>query len=98
MNQQDHDDKDEMRPDYDFSQRIRGKHYEACRAGTNVVFLDPDVAKAFPDSASVNQTLRLLMKLAKTSVPSEASTSDVLAQASHRPMGKKRITRKAGRG
>ena len=59
---------DEMRPEYDFSHGVRGKHYEAYRAGTNVVFLDPDVAKAFADSASVNQALRLLLQLARTNV------------------------------
>jgi len=64
-------DNDEMRPEYDFSHGVRGKHYEAYRAGTNVVFLDPDVAKAFADSASVNQVLRLLLQLARTNVPSE---------------------------
>jgi len=58
-----------MRPEYDFSHGVRGKHYEAYRAGTNVVFLDPDVAKAFADSASVNQALRLLLQVARTNVP-----------------------------
>ena len=58
-------DSEDMRPEYDFSQGVRGRHYEAYRAGTNVVFLDADVAQAFPDSASVNQALRLLVKLAK---------------------------------
>jgi hypothetical protein len=62
-------DKDEMRPEYDFSHGVRGKHYEAYRAGTNVVFLDSDVAQAFGDSASVNQALRLLLQLARTNVP-----------------------------
>jgi hypothetical protein len=66
-----HDDNDDMRPEYDFSQGVRGKHYEAYRAGTNVVFLDPDVAKVFTDSASVNQVLRLLLQLARTNVPVE---------------------------
>jgi hypothetical protein len=97
MNQQDHDDSDEMRTEYDFSHGVRGKHYEAYRAGTNVVFLDPDLAKVFPDSASVNQILRLLLQLAKASVPVETTTSDVLPPASHRPRGRKRITTKPGR-
>jgi len=57
---------DEMRPEYDFSQGVRGTHYQAYRAGTNVVFLEPDIAAVFPDSASVNQALRLLVRLAKT--------------------------------
>jgi hypothetical protein len=51
MNQRVHqDDNDEIRPEYDFSHGVRGKHYEAYRAGTNVVLLDPDVAKGFTNS------------------------------------------------
>lgn len=56
---------DEIRPEYDFSSGVRGKHHVAYAAGTNVVFLDPDVAKAFTDSSSVNRALRLLLDLAK---------------------------------
>jgi hypothetical protein len=55
--------------EYDFSRGVRGKHHQAYKAGTNVVFLDPDVAKAFADSVSVNQALRLLVKLAKERLP-----------------------------
>ena len=63
MNQRVHqDDNDEIRPEYDFSHGVRGKHYEAYRAGTNVVLLDPDVAKGFTNSESVNQALRLLLR------------------------------------
>ena len=70
MNQQTiEDDNYEMRPEYDFSHAVRGKHFEAYRAGTNVVFLEPDVAKAFADSASVNRVLRLLLRLARTNIP-----------------------------
>ena len=58
-----------MRPEYDFSEGVRGKHYQAYRAGTNVVLLDADVAKVFTNSASVNEALRLLVKLANTHVP-----------------------------
>lgn len=60
---------DEMLPEYDFSKGVRGKHHQDYKAGTNVVFLDPDVAAAFGDSTSVNQALRLLMKVARQSVP-----------------------------
>jgi hypothetical protein len=63
------DANDEMLPEYDFTRGVRGKHYQAYRAGTNVVFLDRDVAEAFTDSASVNQALRLLVGLAKERVP-----------------------------
>jgi hypothetical protein len=49
---------DEMLPEYDFAHGGRGKHHEAYKAGTNVIFLDPDLAKVFSDSASVNRVLR----------------------------------------
>lgn len=55
---------DYMRPEYDFSGGVRGKHYRAYQKGTNLVLLDPDVAKVFKDSESVNHALRMLMDLA----------------------------------
>ena len=60
---------DDLRPEYDFTGGVRGKHYEAYQKGTNVAFLDADVALVFKDSRSVNQALRLLLKLAKEQVP-----------------------------
>jgi hypothetical protein len=60
---------EDILPEYDFSQGVRGKHYEAYRTGTNVIFLEPDLAKVFTDSASVNRVLRLLLNLAKENVP-----------------------------
>jgi hypothetical protein len=59
---------DDMRPEYDFSGGVRGKHHEAYRQGTNVVLLDEDVARVFPDSASVNRALRLLLELAREQI------------------------------
>ena len=63
-----------MRPEYDLSQlegRVRGKYAERYRAGVNPVQLDPDVAAAFPDAKTVNETLRLLIKLARTQTSGE---------------------------
>jgi len=60
---------DDIRPEYDFSRGVRGKYYESYKKGTNLVLLEPDVAKAFPDSGSVNKALRLLVNLAKREVP-----------------------------
>ena len=54
-------DNDELRPEYDFSQGVRGKYAERYRAGTNLVLLEPDVAARFPDSESVNRALRSLL-------------------------------------
>ena len=86
MNQHVHqNDSDEMRPEYDFSHGVRGKHYAAYRAGTNVVFLDPDVALAFADSASVNQALRLLLQLARTNVPLENQPRKAVQPANRAP-------------
>ena len=48
--------------EYDFSGGVRGKYAERFVEGHNLVFLEPDVAKAFPDSASVNEALRSLSK------------------------------------
>jgi len=58
-----------MRPEYDFSKMKivgRGIYAKRYRSGTNLVLLDPDVRKAFPDDESVNEALRLIAKLAKT--------------------------------
>jgi hypothetical protein len=45
-------------PETDFSGAVRGKYYERAIRGTNVVLLEPDVAKVFRDSAVVSQALR----------------------------------------
>ena len=47
-----------IREEYDFSQGERGKYARRYAQGTNVVVLDPDVAKKFPNSKSVNASLR----------------------------------------
>ena len=52
----------EMRPEYDFSKGQRGKYASRFAEGSNVVVLSPDVAEAFPDSESVNEALRALLK------------------------------------
>jgi len=57
-------EEDEMRPEYDLRGGVRGKYYKQYKEGTNVVLLEPDVAARFPDSESVNQALRVLIKAA----------------------------------
>lgn len=54
-----------MRARYDFSKGERGKHAKRYAQGTNVALLDPDVAKAFKDSESVNEAPRVLIELAQ---------------------------------
>jgi hypothetical protein len=54
-----------LRPEYDFSTGIRGKYARHYAQGTNVVVLEPDVAKAFPSAAAVNSSLRALADLVR---------------------------------
>ena len=69
---------DELRPEYDLARLkggVRGKYYKQAVAGTNLVLLEPDVARTFPDSTSVNRALRLLQEVAtKSSKASRRAT------------------------
>ena len=60
----------DLRPEYtfDYSTAVRGKYYRRLlKEGANVVVLEPDVAKAFRDSTAVNEALRSLLKIARSS-------------------------------
>ncbi len=70
---------DELRPEYDFSKMaggVRGKYVERYQSGTNLVLLDPDIAKAFPTDASVNEALRLLLQIAQRQQPDSLAGVD----------------------
>ena len=56
-------ERDEMRAHYDFRGGVRGKYAQRYAEGTNVVVLDPDVARMFPDRESVNETLRAVGRI-----------------------------------
>jgi len=52
-----------LRTEYDLSLLkggVRGKYFGRDTAGTNLVLIEPDLAKLFPDSESVNRALRLV--------------------------------------
>ena len=56
---------DELRPEYDIHSLkggVRGKYATAATAGTTMVLLEPGVAEAFPDGASVNRALRSYLR------------------------------------
>jgi hypothetical protein len=55
-------DDQSIRDDYDFSRGVRGKYARRYAQGTNVVVLEPDVAKVFPNSKAVNMSLRKLIR------------------------------------
>jgi hypothetical protein len=60
---------DDLRAEYklsDFKTKgVRGKHVKRYRTGTNLVLLDPDVARAFPTDKAVNDALSGLMRAGK---------------------------------
>lgn len=55
----------EMLDEYDFSEGVRGKYAKRYAEGTNLVILEPDVAKVFPDSKVVNDALKMLIKISQ---------------------------------
>jgi hypothetical protein len=62
--------RDWLRHEYmrsDFGTLVRGKYVRKLRAATNVVVLDPQVARAFPNDEAVNRALRELIRLAQSS-------------------------------
>ena len=59
---------DELRPEYkrsDFAALVRGKHARRAAEATNVVVLEPRVARAFPNDEAVNTALRGLLRKRK---------------------------------
>jgi len=61
--------RNDLRPEYDFdySKAVRGKYSKRLlKEGANVVVLEPDVAKAFGDSATVNEALRSLLDFSRS--------------------------------
>ena len=68
----------ELRSEYrqkDLGPGIRGKYYQAYRAGTNLVLLRPEVVEAFPTERAVNDALSSLIKVARrsTSLPKRST-------------------------
>jgi hypothetical protein len=60
---------EELRPEYefDYSKAVRGKYFKRLLTeGANVVVLDPEIAKAFNNSAAVNDALRSLLEITRS--------------------------------
>lgn len=58
--------KDDLRPEYrreELGRGVRGKYLARVSRGTNLVALDAQVAKAFPNSEAVNEALLGLLTL-----------------------------------
>jgi hypothetical protein len=59
---------DNLRAEYtfDYTKAVRGKYYRRLiKEGANVAVIEPDVANAFRDSASVNAALRSLLEVSE---------------------------------
>lgn len=56
-------DRDTMRPEYDFSDGVRGVTAKRFAQGSNIVAIDPSVMDVFPDAAAVNEALRTMARV-----------------------------------
>ena len=66
----------ELQEEYDLSQlpiMPRGRYAPERRVGSNLVVLEPDLARAFPSDEAVNKALRLILQAAQ--IPEQASAS-----------------------
>lgn len=69
---------DELRPEYkrsDFGTLVRGKYARRAAEATNVVVLEPQVARAFPNDRAVNTALRGLLRTRKSAARPTARTT-----------------------
>jgi hypothetical protein len=62
-------EKNEILPEYDFSNARPNKYAERYAAGSTVVVLEPDVAAVFPNAGDVNEALRALAGIIHKHVP-----------------------------
>ena len=61
-------DRDTLRPEYDreaLGKGVRGKFLNSYSKGSNLVLLEPEIAKAFSTFAAVNEALGNLLQLTK---------------------------------
>ena len=63
---------EDMKPEYDFSQGVRGKYIPRLATGANIIVLDSDLTSIFPDSASVNEALRAIAGIIQSHAPKRA--------------------------
>ena len=55
----------DLKPEYDvksLGNGIRGKYYKQYQKGTNVVVIDSDLSKEFPNTKAVNDALRNVLE------------------------------------
>ena len=77
---------EDLRPEYrreDFGPMVRGKYAVRLKESSNIVVLDPEIAEAFPNAKAVNDALRSLLELARTSTRFSAQSISTPSQATH---------------
>jgi hypothetical protein len=82
---------DELRAEYrrsDFGELVRGKYASRIAAETNVVVLEPEVARAFPNDHAVNEALRGLIKIAEATTRVSRRPGRPRAKAAGQATGK----------
>lgn len=66
----------ELQDEYDLSQMPimpKGRYAPERRIGSNLIVLEPDLARAFPTDEAVNKALRLILQAAR--IPEKAGAS-----------------------
>jgi hypothetical protein len=74
---------DWLRPEYkrsDFGELTRGKYANRIRKSTNVIVLDPQVAKVFPNDEAVNSALRELIGATRSGAKSSSKRKGKAAE------------------
>ena len=69
---------DGMRDEYDLSKMkgvVQGKYFRRASAGTNLVLIEPELAKVFPDSEAVNSALRAVVEASRSTPAAKAKRS-----------------------
>lgn len=95
------DEAAEMLDEYDFSKGVRGKYARRYAEGSNVVVLTPEVAAAFPNSAAVNEALRVLIAISREAVKGHHGGDGLTVAAPDQPAtggsaGGERLSGQAG--
>ena len=78
---------DELRSEYrreDFGPMVRRKYAVRPKESSNIIVLDPEIAEAFPNAKAVNDALRGLLELARTSVNRSSPSAETPTQAIQR--------------
>jgi len=70
---------DDMLPHYDFRGGVRGKYARDYGRSENLRILAPDLLEVFPDSESVNEALRTIVRITSAAIPQKISANTASA-------------------